>query len=63
MLSGFVAAALWMIAFVIIGNLVRTFDCPRCGKTFAGKWWYNKGILADKCVHCGLLKYAVDSEV
>jgi Zn ribbon nucleic-acid-binding protein len=31
--------------------------CPRCGKWFSAKWWYNKGFLARQCVHCGLQKY------
>jgi len=49
----------WAAAFLVTGVRLSAWRCPRCGKWFAAKWWYNKGFLARKCVHCGLPKYAV----
>ncbi|MBI1741049.1 MAG: hypothetical protein HYR57_09260 [Candidatus Koribacter versatilis] len=53
----FVTAFLWMALFVYTGARVQLWRCPRCGKWFSAKWWYNKGFLARRCVHCGLPKY------
>jgi hypothetical protein len=53
----FVMAILWTALFLISGIRVNAWHCPRCGETFSGKWWYNKGLLAGRCVHCGLLKF------
>jgi hypothetical protein len=53
----FVLAFFWMALFVLTGWRVQLWRCPRCGKWFSAKWWYNKGFLARRCVHCGLPKY------
>jgi apolipoprotein N-acyltransferase len=48
-----------IFAFTIPSGLFLTFwDCPRCGKRFAAKFW-NGGFhvvwpWAKKCFHCGL---------
>jgi hypothetical protein len=55
-----IAAGVWMLMFAIVGIRFQTFRCPRCGRWFAAKWWYNKSFLARKCVHCGLPKLSDD---
>jgi hypothetical protein len=54
---GFAFALAWMAGWMVTGIRLNTWRCPRCGKWFAAKWWYNKGFFARKCVHCGLPKY------
>jgi hypothetical protein len=54
---GFVAAGAWMIWWFCECTRLNLWRCPRCGKWFSAKWWYNKGLLARRCVHCGLPKY------
>jgi hypothetical protein len=56
----FVAAALWMGLFAYVGSRVTLWRCPRCGKCFSGSWWYNTGVLARQCVHCGLRKFEIE---
>jgi hypothetical protein len=53
----FVAAFLWIGLLTIAGIRIQTWRCPRCGKWFAGPWWYNLGLAARRCAHCGLRKY------
>ena len=54
-----VCLVVWFVAADITGRRANCFPCPRCGKYFAFKWWYSKSILlARRCVHCGLPKYA-----
>jgi hypothetical protein len=49
----------WMIAVYVTGARANFFPCPRCGKLFASKWWYRGSmLLARRCAHCGLPKYA-----
>ena len=55
---GFVFAGLWMLKFLVVGIRLSRWRCPRRGKPFSQKWWYDKGFFARKCVHCGLPKYA-----
>lgn len=57
LIPAFVAAFLWMALFLISGIRINSWRCPRCGETFSGKWWYSKGLLARRCVHCGLPKF------
>ena len=57
---GFFFAGIWMVAFVVLGNRLSNWPCPRCGKAFSGTWWYNKGSFARRCVHCQLPKFATD---
>jgi len=49
------ACTVWVLVLWI---RLSQWRCPRCGKWFTAKWWYNKGFFARKCVHCGLPKYA-----
>jgi hypothetical protein len=53
----FATAFFWMALFAVTGIRISSWSCPRCGECFSGKWWYNKGFLARRCVHCGLPKY------
>jgi hypothetical protein len=53
----FVFAGVWMVLFAIAGTRLSGWRCPRCGKPFSRKSWYDKGLLARKCVHCGLAKF------
>jgi len=53
-----VFAAVWFVVFLIVGNRLARWRCPRCGKIFSGSWYYNQGFAARKCVHCNLPKYA-----
>lgn len=55
---GFAAAVVWMVFLAISGTRVNLWRCPNCGEWFSGTWWYNLGLLARRCVHCGLPKYA-----
>ena len=49
----------WILSVLVTGARVESWPCPRCGKLFAGKWWYRRSILlAGSCAHCGLRKYA-----
>jgi hypothetical protein len=54
----FVIVALWMLAFVVVGNYWGFWKCPRCGKPFFRKWWYHNSF-ARKCVHCKLPKWSL----
>jgi hypothetical protein len=56
-IPGDVFAGTWMIFFVISGNRVMRFACPRCGKWYFAKWWYHN-MFVRHCVHCGLRKYS-----
>lgn len=56
-IPAFAVALVWMALFLVTGLRVQLWRCPRCGKWFSAKWWYNKGFLARRCVHCGLPKY------
>jgi hypothetical protein len=50
----------WMIIAYFTGARANFFPCPRCGEQFASKWWYRGNMLiARRCAHCGLPKYAV----
>jgi hypothetical protein len=55
---GFVTALIWLVFIAVSGVRVEIFRCPECGKCFFAKWWYHN-ILARRCVHCGLPKYAI----
>ena len=61
----FCAAAVWLLAFCIIGYLKSNLQCPRCGELFFRKfdnrpwrmgWQHNP--FARRCMHCGLRKWA-----
>jgi hypothetical protein len=52
-----VVAAVWFALFAFYGIRLQRWRCPRCGKSFSATWWYNKSVLARRCVHCGLPKY------
>ena len=62
---GWVAAAAWMVAFLVTGIRVQSFPCPRCGQpffgrqgTFAGIPWFSSNVLRKTCGSCGLAKHA-----
>jgi hypothetical protein len=61
----FVAALVWMAAFVLVGYQKGNFRCPRCGEPFFYKfdarpwrqsWQHNP--FARHCLHCRLIKWA-----
>jgi len=63
----FCAAAVWMLAFSVIGYRKWNLRCPRCGELFFHKfddrpwrmgWQHNP--FARRCMHCGLHKWAAD---
>ena len=55
------AALVVMIAWIVgagwSGAAISDFRCPRCKQTFFWKGWYANQ-LAQKCLHCGLRKWA-----
>jgi hypothetical protein len=53
-----VLAVVWIVCMLVVGFRVSSWPCPRCGKAFAGAWWYNRGFLVRKCVSCKLPKFA-----
>jgi hypothetical protein len=53
--------AAFAAAFVSVAVKAGTFPCPRCGQQFHAEFWNRFGVTwkgGDKCVHCGLAKYA-----
>ena len=61
----FVAIAVWMIAFAIVGYQKSNFACPRCGKPFFRRFddrpWRRSWVhnpFARRCMHCGLPKWS-----
>ena len=58
---GLIVAAIHFLWWMKCCWEFATFSCPRCGENFAGGkglWAVNRGVLARKCAHCGLKKYA-----
>jgi len=50
-----------ILAVLGTGAVAQSLACPRCGKTFARKWWDRRSILLPgTCAHRGLRKYAQD---
>ncbi|HEV2424495.1 MAG TPA: hypothetical protein VGZ29_06685 [Terriglobia bacterium] len=61
MSPAYAAAVLFMIPPVIAGIRFNNWPCPQCGKSFHSTGWtYNS--FARKCLHCGLKKYAAESD-
>jgi hypothetical protein len=58
----FVALVPYILAFVIFGNVVSVFRCPRCGSRFYawGPWGLGHNSFARKCRNCGLRKWQCD---
>jgi hypothetical protein len=51
----------WFVFIMSTNAEFAWFRCPRCGKTFAVKWFFNlPPVLVRRCVHCGLPKYSND---
>jgi hypothetical protein len=52
----------WFVFLMSTSAEFAWFRCPRCGKTFAVKWFFNllPPVFVRRCVHCGLAKYAND---
>jgi len=57
----FVVAIIWMAALATTAVHKSYWRCPRCHKPFFQKWWYHNPF-ADRCVHCGLPKWAESDE-
>src|SRR5260370_7004603 len=47
----------WMALLAVSGIRCQRFRCPRCGKVFNSKTWFER-MDAPCCVHCGLPRYA-----
>jgi hypothetical protein len=53
----YVVAVAWMAMFLVCGNRMAAWKCPRCDRSFFMRVWANNP-LATKCSHCGLHKWA-----
>ena len=53
----------YMGIFFLVGTWVGLWPCPRCGAPFFLTRWLYYRRSADKCVHCGLPKWALEEEV
>ncbi len=58
----FVPLVGYMLVWLVLGNVVRAFRCPRCGSRFYALWSWGMGHnpLARKCRNCGLRKWQCD---
>lgn len=45
---------IWLLALWGMLYRIRTFRCPRCGKTFSVHGWLSPQARDSKCVHCAL---------
>jgi hypothetical protein len=45
---------MWLLALGGTLYRIRTFRCPRCGKTFSVEGWWSAKRRGHKCVHCAL---------
>jgi len=45
---------MWLVALGGALYRIRTFRCPRCGKTFSVHGWWTPNTRGRKCVHCAL---------
>jgi len=53
------AAVVWLVAYAASAWWFASFKCPRCGRRFHVKgWWQNP--FANRCLHCGLPKWAAE---
>ena len=57
-IAGLVYIGMLFVMYAVASTRFSRWRCPRCGKIFAGTWWYNRGFLVRNCSHCGLPKYA-----
>lgn len=48
----------WMVFFLIAGLRMTFWKCPKCGNSFFFKF-SEINIFPQKCVHCGLKKWAL----
>lgn len=54
---------LWGIVWIIAGNNIRLWRCPRCHNHFHRIWLGLGGtVLTQRCVHCGLRKFATTDD-
>jgi len=51
----------WFGAWIVLSGVVSSFRCPRCNKPFFKPNFLAINRSAEKCVHCGLPKWANDS--
>jgi hypothetical protein len=56
----FVLGFAWMAFVAVTGIRLNCWPCPRCGEWFAATWWYRNPF-AQRCVHCKLEKYSIQS--
>lgn len=57
LVPGVVVFGIWAAMLIYLGNKLRTWPCPRCGKWFSATSWYDRGWFVRRCIHCGLPKY------
>jgi hypothetical protein len=50
----YLLVAMWLVALGGALYRIRTFRCPRCGKTFSVQGWWSPKTRDRKCVHCAL---------
>ena len=50
----YLLVAMWLVALAGALYRIRTFLCPRCGKTFSVEGWWSPSTKGRKCVHCAL---------
>jgi len=50
----YLLVVMWLVALGGTLYRVRTFRCPRCGKTFSVEGWWSPSPRGRKCVHCAL---------
>ncbi len=61
-LPGYLGSA-YVLFFLLAWSLFTYFHCPRCGKWFATtRWFYQRSLTTQKCVHCGLKKFSDGEE-
>lgn len=53
-----VVASLWIIALAITGFYKTRWKCPRCHQPFQQWQAGNPTAIGNKCMHCGLPKWA-----
>jgi hypothetical protein len=54
---GYRAGLAYLVFYGIASLQFAFFPCPKCGKSFFVKWWYNN-FFTRQCVHCGFPKWA-----
>lgn len=50
---GYFVIFVWLLATSVVGTMLVTWPCPRCGKSFRG----FRPYLPKACSHCGLPRW------